>query len=43
MGFLKNLIHVFIFLIIISFIAMIYLVSKGEEQQINSELSDADI
>lgn len=43
MGLLKNLIHVFIFLIIISFIAMIYLVSKGEEQHINNEMNESEI
>ena len=43
MGILKNLIHVFIIVIIISLIAMIYIVSKGESQQSDNDFKEADI
>ena len=43
MGILKNLIHVFIIVIIISLIAMIYIVSKGESLQSDNDFKEADI
>jgi len=43
MGFLKNLIHVFIIVIIISLFAMVYIVFKGETYQNDDYFKEADV